>query len=432
MSFIDHVKQLVINPFTNKIISKIPSRNLLAGIIVRPDIETLYREYQGKCEQYLPSLPHQDQNVRDYYVYAWYGKTKPKSYFYVGKGKNNRWRHILSDIKKVETGNKHNARFEQYKIIKDSCGIDCDFLLEGLTELEALIAEQCIKLKLIDEGEQLLNIEGMPEGKMSAGGWKVHDTSEPHIEDDLFYRKYEKDYGDPKFDNVISEDLLRVWFYPFFIQDMEKFGKNKLLISNYIIEKGGKVYQAQHPSVNTRSIIVSGALEYKTYAKYREQGKRIFSIVDILKFIPEVADSGMDLSALPEKNGFEQKEEDVINYIKGILTNDFNVPSSEIAIQRYHDELTLQIGNSHARTGHIFIKVYKKRPGGYITIPLNEAGDLKPKLTHITNWKGNYEFAETKDLDELKSFFWSQCQRALYGRLVDKVIDGHANLSNHP
>jgi len=412
----------LINPFTKKAYIRDDGEDLLRGIKVNPEVEKLYRKYQGKCERYLQSLPPQDTSASEYYIYAWHSKVEPKRYFYVGKGTGERWKHILSEIRQVESGKKKNARFSQYKVMQDSRGIECEFLLSGLTEFESLIAEECVKLEMCDRGEKLLNIEGIPDDKISANGWRHHDSNTPNIENDQFYREYENDYGDPKFDNIRQADLLKAWFYPFFISNQEEFQKQKQLASNYIISHGGKVYDAHRPSAKTRCIIVSGTLEYATYANYRKEGKKVYSITDVLKFIPEDIDMTVDLSLTPAKRSFAEKEGEIVEYIKNIFVSGLKVNPKQISVSRYQDEVYISIGKSPAGRGAVFLKVYKKRPGGYIAIPLDEAGDLRPKLTHITSWKGNFEFTELTDLDELRPFFLLQCDKGVRGMLLDRIM----------
>ena len=92
---------------------------------LREDVLVLYNKHKGNCERFLVSrIFDTDTKVRRFYVYAWFAKMTPKSYFYVGKGTGKRYDHILADIKKYKDG-KNNFRFERYSKIQDKWGIDC-------------------------------------------------------------------------------------------------------------------------------------------------------------------------------------------------------------------------------------------------------------------------------------------------------------------
>lgn len=98
-----------------------------------------------------------DDEIRNTYVYAWFVKTSTKKYFYVGKGKNTRYNHIIREIEAYEK-NKKKYKDEKYKILRDNIGIDYEFLYENLTDMEASVMEAYTMLCFYQRNEPLLNI----------------------------------------------------------------------------------------------------------------------------------------------------------------------------------------------------------------------------------------------------------------------------------
>ena len=67
----------------------------LYDTIKNDEVKIMYDKYRGICEKYLTHIFNADTDETRYYVYAWYAKTNPKRYFYIGKGTRTRYRHIL-------------------------------------------------------------------------------------------------------------------------------------------------------------------------------------------------------------------------------------------------------------------------------------------------------------------------------------------------
>lgn len=94
---------------------------------------------------------------KDSYIYAWFTKSQPKKYFYVGKGKKDRYKHILFDITAVEN-NPKKYKGKSYKILKDNIGIDYEFLYKDLTDKEAEILEAYTMVEMYKKRQPLLNV----------------------------------------------------------------------------------------------------------------------------------------------------------------------------------------------------------------------------------------------------------------------------------
>ena len=120
-------------------------------------IHDIYDEFNEELQMFGYAPECCDDSIRNSYVYAWYTKTNPKKYFYVGKGKRDRYKHILKEISDVEN-NPRKYKGKAYKILKDNLGIDCEFLYESLTDKESTILEAYTLLKFYKEKQPLLNV----------------------------------------------------------------------------------------------------------------------------------------------------------------------------------------------------------------------------------------------------------------------------------
>lgn len=120
-------------------------------------IKEIYENHKDDLDMFGFEPDECDDSVPNSYVYAWFTKGENKRFFYIGKGKNQRYNHIL---KEIETYEKNNRKYkgEKYKIIKDYIGIDVEFLYNGLTEKEATILEAYQIMKCLQDKHPLLNV----------------------------------------------------------------------------------------------------------------------------------------------------------------------------------------------------------------------------------------------------------------------------------
>lgn len=272
---------MIQNIFTKEIYNADFS-DLCENVVVSPEVKAIYQEYKGICERFL-DLSYADNTIKRYYVYAWFAKTVPPRYFYVGKGTGSRYNHILSDIKKYKNG-KQNMRFQHYSEIQDRLGIDYKIIISGLTEYEALIYEECLKLKYLEQGEILLNVEGVPSEYLPEGWYAVPELTGPNIYKEPFYDKYYDDHSLPFFDKVDDESLLKTYIYPYFVDEFENIIiADRQLITDWLLRNNAKIYKTV--SKGTRSIIIQGSLMYDRYTFYRSDGKKIYSSKDVLEYI---------------------------------------------------------------------------------------------------------------------------------------------------
>ena len=120
-------------------------------------IEEIYNHNKWELDMFGYDPMSCDDTKKDSYIYAWFTKNSAKKYFYVGKGKKDRYRHILWDIRAVENNSK-KYKGRKYKVLKDNIGIDCEFLYINLTEREAVILEAYTMIEMYKNKQPLLNV----------------------------------------------------------------------------------------------------------------------------------------------------------------------------------------------------------------------------------------------------------------------------------
>lgn len=120
-------------------------------------IENIYSKYKYDLDMFGFEPDSCDDIIHDFYIYAWYVKSNPKKYFYVGKGKKDRYRHILWDINALEK-NPRKYKGKPYKLLQDNFGIESEILYKELTEKEAIILEAYSIMEYLKNKEPLLNV----------------------------------------------------------------------------------------------------------------------------------------------------------------------------------------------------------------------------------------------------------------------------------
>lgn len=258
-----------------------------ADVRILPAVRDLYKKYKLQCNRFINpyGLPAFDPNDRRYYVYAWHTNTEPKKYFYVGKGTRERYKHILYEIKDYQTGKKkNNSRYKWFSYLQGKYGIDCEIVLNGLSNYESIIYEQALKTQFSNDGEALLNVEGIPSDRLPDGWQDRHVERYPVIENSYLYRRY-YDYEDiPSFDTVNIDCLSKMFFY------LYGFGRDKdveieeTLIKQWLIDTSGKLYSSG-TTKGVDSIIVFRYLSEERYRAFKELGKQIYSSADVVEFL---------------------------------------------------------------------------------------------------------------------------------------------------
>ena len=225
-----------INVFTKQEFdSDFSNLDLCFGMDINPIVKSLYYKYQNDCNKFAYDITRGEHGEKKYYVYAWHTIQLPKRYFYVGKGTKDRYKHILKEIKEYKSGEKkNNTRYKQYSLIQEHCGIECEFVLSNVSEYEALIFEQCVKLELWNRGEVLLVVEGVVDDNKLPDGWRNRETSPvPVIEKDPFIRRY-INADEPFFDTVDIDKLKQTYIY---FGNVDEKDSEKIKLENKYIER---------------------------------------------------------------------------------------------------------------------------------------------------------------------------------------------------
>ena len=256
--------------------------DLCSNMDIHPVVKDLYYEYQYDCNKLAYAICQGEHGEKRFYVYAWHTIQLPKRYFYVGKGTNNRYKHILKEIKQYKSGEqKNNPRYKKYSMIQDHCGIECEFLLTNLSEYESLLYEECVKLDFWKRGEVLLNVEGAVDDNKLPDGWRRQETSTvPQIESNPFIKKYIKS-DEPYFDvpDTVKFERAAIYFGNVEEKDIETVEKQNKYIEKWLEHIGKKI------SSNPDAFIIQGFLKEENYLKLRDDNKLIFSAKDVLNLI---------------------------------------------------------------------------------------------------------------------------------------------------
>lgn len=120
-------------------------------------IQKIYSEYEDDLDMFGFNPNECDDIETKSYVYAWYVTSDIKRYFYIGKGKNDRYKHILKEIATFEK-NPRKYKGKKYKMLKDKFGIEYEFLYTNITEKEATILESYEIMIKMKEKHPLLNV----------------------------------------------------------------------------------------------------------------------------------------------------------------------------------------------------------------------------------------------------------------------------------
>ena len=368
-----------------------------------PKVQELYNKYQGECEKYLPlDIAERINTEHKYYVYAWYIQSDIKKYFYVGKGTGFRYKHILEKLTALRNGEKYtrNSRYKHMALLQQIYGIDCEIVIDHLNDFEALVYEQCLKLKLIENGEVLLNVEGIPDDSLP-DGWKTdtHITI-PTLENSPFRRRYLNDSDLPYFDEVDESTLKVVWFYPYYLTDDQQVEKDRNVIINWLISHGAKILN--YASRKGISVIVQGYLPEDTYRKYRNQNFKILSSIDVRRFITDASNlEGISLDDAPVILDPESRdtEDRIAQYIIERLVL-LGADEKDIRRTHYQDEQIIEYMSEEIR-----YKVLKNNKGAWIHVPLDYAADIEHLLSNMNSWCGKYRFSSIKELELIEPFF---------------------------
>lgn len=253
---------------------------------ILPEVKALYSQNKTECNRFINyySLPVFIPDDRRFYVYAWHTRTEPKRYFYVGKGTRDRYKHILDEIKDFKSGKKkHNSRYKWFAFLQEKFGIDCEILLSGLSDYEAIVYEQAIKVDFLNKGEVLLNVEGIPLERRP-DGWQDRHVDKPKIENSLLYRRYLEYEDCPEFDVVDIDFLDKIYIYPYGNGREGAADKEQALLEQWATNTARKIYTSGNAKGVT-AIIVLRYLSEERYRAYKSAGKKVYSSTDVIDYL---------------------------------------------------------------------------------------------------------------------------------------------------
>jgi len=141
---------------------------------MREDIKQIYLNDTWTYDGIFGFKYNESDADRKYYVYEWH--TTTGKIFYVGKGTNERYNHILKEIATYEN-NPRKYKGKNYKLLKDTYGIDYSIVMNELTECEALIMETYYIIQYLKDRQPLLN------------------QIIPCVDDDIYQFWYDVHYG---------------------------------------------------------------------------------------------------------------------------------------------------------------------------------------------------------------------------------------------
>lgn len=248
---------------------------------MRGDVVQIYEKYKDRIP--LGTLPMLSPpgGEEKFYVYEWFTKDTGKV-FYVGKGSDRRYRHILSDMK--------HPRGKWYKELQDSFGIDYRFLVKDLTSREAEIYEICMMIERTDQGEVLLQSANNPGFE----SWPSLDTMRktcssrkftPEVVVNPYYCRY---FGiDPPDYDPVDLSRLRVAFRsscaqislaPDVLQEMDQ-------LREIIVRAGGRVYATVAKTV--QAIVEFDIMDYERFMEYKHKGLLVYHAFDVARCLVE-------------------------------------------------------------------------------------------------------------------------------------------------
>ena len=242
------------------------------------DVATLYDEFKDRISiGQLMMLPI-DGGESKYYVYEWF-TTDSQKVFYVGKGTDNRYKHIYADMAR--------PRGEEYKELCSNFGISHRFAIKGITSYEAALYELCLIIKRTDEGEILIQSANNPAWyayceKRSA---MISECNSRNFSPKIIVSPYEERYfgiTPPKFDEVSLAGLALVSFHASFSRSSAKTVEEMSFLKKELCALGSKVFSTIAKSA--KAVIEFDNIDYAKYAKFKTQGLFVYHESDVMRF----------------------------------------------------------------------------------------------------------------------------------------------------
>ena len=362
---------------------------------INQTVKDLYYQHQENANRFLyaGSLPEHTPEKKRYYVYIW--RTTDGKVFYVGKGANKRYEHILTDIEKYNNGD-NNPRFEQYAMLQKDFGIEHEIVLGQLSEYESLIYEECLKLDMISRGEVLLNVEGIPYEYLPVG-WGRTRAAEPELENSPFYSRY-YNLEPPVFDAFDYKAAMKCYInnYGIATEAYDSVEKKYTIIDNWIKTEGGKSYK--RPSTRTQSVIVMGFLSTETYLSYKRKDFKVFNANDVIAYINNTCtDQSLHALSQIQYTGEETQRINRTVYLEEQLREILCGCGAQT------EYLDFENGSATYRNVYCFSYfIFKKKEQYRISIPNDRIDPEEDKwFEHTSNWQGHFLFSDINEIRQV-------------------------------
>lgn len=280
---------------------------------LREDVQDLYYKYEHLLARFEPEESDVKGNERRFYVYVWFTKDEHKI-FYVGKGTESRYRHIISDMAK--------PKGYQYKELQDSFGIEFKKIADNLTNIEASIYEFCMIQEYTDRGEVLLQFVDMPYDREKEDAYReayINRTLTPMIKASDYDKRYFGIQDIYEFDTIEEESLLKTHFYGLSLQDDIRLSAEIEELNKYIVSLGGRVYSTL--AKGAKSVIEFRIMNYRDYEYLHKNGYKVYHSSQVLKHIKDNPSKGTFVEKpkranVPKYDSVEKEK--MVDYLKSI------------------------------------------------------------------------------------------------------------------
>ena len=286
---------------------------------------------------------------------------------------------------------EYSVRKDAHIIMLDeSKGIESVILTEALPGWQAYLYLRCYTYMCVEKQGYLMNSEAIEImdnlGKRDMVAQQKINRGETFVYKSEFYRTFFPDiyYQEDTFDTVNIDDLSAVYLL--------HVKNNKLL--NWLDKANARVYKTL--TKNVKAIIVEGFLEYYKYERFHIQGKKVFSINDVLATIKGLSANNMFGCEPAVKVKVPKYDKENREMLRDFLNQNADV------VDKYATELLEEF----KATRMLMLALDPFSAKAFTNVHINPSikGDLKTIVNAIAySVNGFYEFRDAEDVSkELK------------------------------